>query len=123
MSKILYIEDDPINRYLVKKLLTANGFDVFEAVDGLDGLKKAADIVPDLILMDLQMPGLDGYDATRQLKDNDALSHIPVVALTAHALNQEREKCLAIGCVDFITKPIDTASFSGKIGDLLEKYA
>lgn len=114
-NTVLYIEDDPINRYLVQKLLSSKGYTVYEAEDGEKGLVEADRLVPDLILMDLQMPGLDGYEATKQIKSRSHLSHIPIIALTAHALHGEREKCLAAGCDGFITKPIDTKEFPSQI--------
>lgn len=115
MKKILYIEDDPINKYLVKKFLSSKGYEVFEAQNGSEGVAKAEELHPDLILMDMQMPGVDGYEATKQLKEKESVKQIPVVALTAHALPGDKEKCLAAGCNGFITKPIDIKTFEQQI--------
>jgi len=121
MKKVLYIEDDPINKYLVKKFLTSRGYEVFEAPNGRDGVNRAEEIGPDLILMDMQMPGVDGYEATRQLKQSASMKHIPIVALTAHALPSDKEKCLAAGCDGYITKPIDIKNFEQLLTPFLSK--
>lgn len=115
MKKILYIEDDPINKYLVRKVLSAKGYEVFDAQNGSEGVSKAEEILPDLILMDMQMPGVDGYEATKQLKAKDSMKEIPIVALTAHALPGDKEKCFAVGCDGYITKPIDIKNFEEQI--------
>jgi two-component system cell cycle response regulator DivK len=122
LKKILYIEDDPINKYLVKKVLTSKGYEVSEAHNGKDGLAKAEEVVPDLILMDMQMPGLDGYQATKQLKETESMKHIPVIAVTAHALPGDKEKCLAAGCNGYITKPIDIKTFEEQIAPYLKAF-
>lgn len=120
MGKVLYIEDDPINRYLVKKLLTSKGYDVYEAEDGQEGIQESEKIIPDLILMDMQMPGLDGYEATKTIKLNPELSHIPIIALTAHALQGDQEKCLSAGCDGFIPKPINVKTFEEQISQFMK---
>ena len=110
-QKILYVEDDLANKTLVRKLLLAAGFKVVEASDGLSGIQAAKDERPDLILMDMSMPGLDGYEATTRIKAIDELRHIPVIAVTAHAMKGDRERSLAAGCDGYITKPIDFNTF------------
>ncbi len=117
-KKILYIEDDPINKYLVKKVLDDSGYEVYEASDGKTGITKAEELKPDLILMDMQMPGVDGYEATKQIRENDPDHKIPIIALTAHALPGDKEKCFAVGCDGYITKPIDIKNFE----TLLQTY-
>lgn len=119
-KKVLYIEDDPINRYLVKKILTSKGYEVFEAENGNEGIVKSEEVKPDLILMDMQMPGLDGYEATKQIKGKPGLESIPIIALTAHALHGDKEKCLAAGCDGFIPKPIDVKNFEGQISQFFK---
>ena len=104
---ILYIEDNEFNQRLIKKILEPSGFQLSEAFDGLKGIQRAIDLCPDLILMDLSLPVIDGWEATRQIKANDATRQIPVIALTAHAMTGDREKCLEAGCSDYVTKPID----------------
>jgi two-component system cell cycle response regulator DivK len=117
-KKVLYVEDDPINKYLVKKVLTAKGYEFFEASNGNDGIEKAVQVKPDLILMDMQMPGLDGYEATKIIKTKPGLENTPIVALTAHALPGDKEKCLGVGCIGYISKPIDIKNFE----EQLHKY-
>lgn len=106
-KRILYIEDNFQNRRLVKKILMAKGYEVLEAEDGLQGIAVAARERPDLILMDINIPGMDGMEATSRLKCSD-LSHIPVVALTAAAMRGDREKIMAAGCDEYLQKPINT---------------
>ena len=121
-KKILYIEDDPINRYLVKKLLTSKGYEVHEAENGNEGVSQSEAVQPHLILMDMQMPGLDGYEATKQIKAKPGLGNIPIIALTAHALHDEKEKCMAAGCDGFIPKPIDVLKFPDQIAQFLLEF-
>src|SRR5689334_14675847 len=99
-KRILYIEDDFQNRRLIKKLLKLNGFEYLEAEDGLQGIAVAARERPDLILMDINLPGIDGMETTSRLKSSPDLSHIPVIALTAAAMRGDREKIMAAGCDD-----------------------
>jgi two-component system cell cycle response regulator DivK len=106
MSKtILVVEDDVDNRRILTKVLTTEGYTVIEAVDGIEGLAKARDQRPDLILMDLALPHMDGWEATRQIKADPALRHIPVIALTAFAMRGDEEQALAAGCDSYIPKP------------------
>jgi CheY-like chemotaxis protein len=106
--KVLYIEDNDDNVYMLKMRLELLGdFEVLAAEDGEKGCEMAAAERPDLILMDLEMPGIDGWEAARQLKSNSQTQHIPIIALSAHALAGAREKALAAGCDEFDTKPVE----------------
>ncbi len=113
--KILYVEDNDDNVYVLEQRLTRRGHTVVIARDGADGVAMAGSEQPDLILMDLSLPVLDGWEATRRIKAAPATSHIPVIALTANAMSGDREKALAAGCDDFDTKPVDFARLLGKI--------
>ena len=114
MKKILVVEDVDFNRDLVVQLLEDN-YRVIEAVDGQEGVSMAANEKPDLILMDLSLPVMDGWEATRTLKADDDLRSIPVIALTAHAMKGDQEKALAAGCDDYLKKPIDEDELLSKI--------
>lgn len=103
---ILYVEDNPRNMRLVRKLLQHAGYAVLEAEDGETGIKIAQEALPDLILMDVNLPDIDGLTATGQLKNISTTEAIPVIALTANAMLGDRERCLAAGCADYIPKPI-----------------
>ena len=105
--KILYIEDSPSNRLLVRRVLIAEGYEVLEAGDGIRGLELARQEHPDLILMDINLPDVDGYELTRRVHMSPDLADIPVVAMTANVMHGDREKTLAAGCVGYIPKPID----------------
>ena len=118
--KILIVEDDPKSLYLVRFLLEQAGFTVVEAGDGEEALEKAAEETPDLILMDMQLPKLDGYEATKRIKADAQLRHIPVIALTAYAMKGDREKTLAAGCSSYIEKPIDPTTFVEEVKKYLE---
>jgi CheY-like chemotaxis protein len=117
--KILYVEDNDDNVYVVKTRLARAGFTVSVAVDGEQGLLMAATDHPDLILMDLSLPGVDGWEATRRLKAATATKDIPIIALSAHAMAGDREKALEAGCDDYDTKPIDFSRLRAKIAALL----
>ena len=119
MAKILLVEDNEMNRDMLSRRLARRGFDVVLAEDGLDGVVKAEAERPDLILMDMSLPVLDGWAATRRIKDAEATREIPVVALTAHALSTDRQKALDAGCDDYDTKPIDMGRLLGKLEKLL----
>ena len=119
--KILYVEDNDDNVYVVKNRLTRAGFTVLVATDGEAGLAMAAAERPDLILMDLSLPGLDGWEAARQLKAAPETKHIPIIAVSAHAMAGDREKALAVGCDDYDTKPVDFPCLHAKIHALLAK--
>lgn len=120
MSKrILVVEDNPDNRILITDVLTSLNYEVIVAVDGEEGISKAADEVPDLILMDLSLPHMDGWTATGHIKANPALVHIPIIALTAHAMVGDRERALKAGCDDYVSKPIDLRELAGKLAKFL----
>jgi CheY-like chemotaxis protein len=107
MPKVLLVEDNEMNRDMLSRRLVRNGYDVVIAVNGQEGLDMAAGEKPDLILMDMSLPVLDGWEATRRLKADPATAAIPIIALTAHAMESDKEKALAAGCDDFDTKPIE----------------
>ncbi len=107
MTKVLYVEDNEDNVYMLKNRLSRKGFTVLIATDGAQGVAMAASEQPELILMDLSLPVLDGWEATRQIKAAAETRHIPVIALSAHAMTGDREKALAAGCDDFDTKPVE----------------
>ena len=119
MPKILLVEDNEMNRDMLSRRLTRNGFEVVIAVNGQEGVDLAASSMPDLILMDMSLPILDGWEATRQVKANPATKAIPVIALTAHAMVQDKEKALAAGCDEFDTKPVELPRLLEKIKALL----
>jgi CheY-like chemotaxis protein len=115
MHKILLVEDNEINRDLLTRRLQRNGFSVCCAHDGAAGVAMAANEMPDLILMDIALGEMDGWEATQLIKSNSATSAIPIIALTAHALATDREKSVEVGCSDFDTKPVDMQRLLGKI--------
>ncbi len=115
MTRILLVEDNEMNRDMLSRRLIRHGYEVLLAVDGAEGLAMAQEHTPDLILMDMSLPILDGWEATRALRANPATQSIPVIALTAHAMEGERSKALAAGCDDFYTKPVDLPRLLEKI--------
>ena len=115
MARILLVEDNEMNRDMLSRRLLRSGYEVILAEDGREAVDKATAQLPDLILMDMSLPFLNGWDATRLLKQAPATAHIPVVALTAYALSGDREKAMAAGCDDFDTKPVDMQRLLGKI--------
>jgi CheY-like chemotaxis protein len=119
MTKILYVEDNEDNVYMLKRRLERAGFEVIVAADGEQGLAVAHDQRPDLILMDLSLPVLDGWQATRRLKGAEETRTIPVIALSAHAMPGDREKALEAGCDDYDAKPVKLPSLLAKIRALL----
>jgi two-component system, cell cycle response regulator DivK len=119
VARILLVEDNEMNRDMLSRRLERRGYDVIVAVDGEEGVARAKADAPDIILMDLSLPGIDGWEATRQLKAADETRSIPVLALTAHAMAGDREKALEVGCDDFDTKPVDLPRLVGKIEGLL----
>ena len=120
MPKILYVEDNDDNLYMLTLRFEAlGGYEIISAVDGVEGVAKAMAEQPDLIMMDLNLPVLDGWEATRQLKANAATRDIPIIALTAHAMAGEREKALAAGADDFDTKPVQFDRLLAKVSALL----
>ncbi len=120
-TKILLVEDNELNRDMLSRRLERKGYEVLIAIDGQEALTKAESLKPDLILMDMSLPVIDGWTATKSLKANPQLKTIPVIALTAHAMAEDREKALVAGCDDYDTKPIDFPRLLGKIDALLVK--
>jgi Response regulators consisting of a CheY-like receiver domain and a winged-helix DNA-binding domain len=119
MPKILLVEDNEMNRDMLSRRLTRRGYQIVVAVDGQQGVDLASAEQPDLILMDMSLPVIDGWEATRRIKASDTTRHIPVIALTAHAMAGDREQALAAGCDDYDTKPIELDRLLPKI----EKFA
>jgi two-component system cell cycle response regulator DivK len=123
MPKILLVEDNEMNRDMLSRRLVRNGYEVSTAVDGQQGAEMALSERPDLILMDMSLPVIDGWEATRRIKANDATRRIPVIALTAHAMAGDREKAMEVGCEDYDTKPVEISRLLGKIAALLKPIA
>ena len=119
MPKILLVEDNEMNRDMLSRRLERRGYEVVIAVDGQQGVDLAQSASPDLILMDMSLPVIDGWEATRQLKAMEAMKSVPIIALTAHAMSGDREKALEAGCNDYDTKPIELPRLLGKIEALL----
>jgi CheY-like chemotaxis protein len=123
MAKILLVEDNEYNREMLSKRLERSGFEIVAAVDGREGLEKAESEKPDLILMDLDLPEIDGWEATRRLKMNPDTSGIPVIALTAHAMQQDLKKAVVAGCDQYETKPVMFTRLLGKIDGCINRRA
>lgn len=123
MPKILLVEDNEMNRDMLSRRLVRKGYEVIIAVDGAEGVEMSISKEPDLILMDMSLPVLDGWQATTQIKANSETEEIPVIAITANAMAGDREKCLAAGCDDYDTKPIEFPRLLDKIQKLLSKKA
>lgn len=120
MPRILMIEDNEDNRDMLARRLRRRGFDVVLAVDGARGVEMALSEMPDLILMDLNMPDLDGWEATRLLKASPDTMHVPIIALTAHELPGNRERLMAMGCADYHTKPVQLSDLLAQIESILK---
>src|SRR5437867_11770971 len=120
MSKILLVEDNEMNMNMLSRRLQRKGYEVIPAVDGAAGVAKAKSELPDIILMDMSLPVVDGWEATRQIKAAPETKGIPVIALTAHAMAGDEERALACGCNDYETKPVDLAKLLAKIDALLQ---
>jgi two-component system cell cycle response regulator DivK len=121
MPKILLIEDNEMNRDMLSKRLERKGYGVVMAIDGHRGISAAEEEAPDLILMDMNLPEIDGWEATRRLKSQETTRHVPVIALTAHAMVSDRQKALEAGCDDYETKPVEFQRLLSKIQALLER--
>lgn len=121
MPRILLVEDDELNRDMLSRRLVRRGYEVISAVDGLQGLALARSQAPELILMDMSLPEVDGWEATRRLKADSATACIPVIALTAHAMSGDRDDALRAGCDDYDIKPIELPRLLEKIQTLLKK--
>jgi two-component system, cell cycle response regulator DivK len=119
MPKILLVEDNEMNRDMLSRRLMREGYQVVLALDGQSGVEMTQTQAPDLVLMDMSLPVLDGWEATRRLKADAATRHIPVIALTAHAMSSDREKALEAGCDDYDTKPVELPRLLAKIEALL----
>jgi CheY-like chemotaxis protein len=121
--KILLVEDNEMNRDMLSRRLVRKGYDIVIAIDGQQALDMAAAESPDLILMDMSLPVIDGWETTRRVKANPDTKTIPIIALTAHAMVQDKDKAIEAGCDDFDTKPIDIQRLVGKIQALLDGHA
>jgi two-component system, cell cycle response regulator DivK len=119
MPKILLVEDNDLNRDMLSRRLKRRGYEVTLAVDGEEGVAMAASEMPDLVLMDMSLPKIDGWEATRRIKGNPATASIPVIALTAHAMSGDREQALEAGCDDYDTKPVELPRLLEKITSCL----
>lgn len=123
MPRILYVEDNDDNLFLLQRRLTRAGFEVAVAMDGLEGVASAISSPPDLIVMDLNLPTIDGWEATRRLKSHPETKQIPIIALSAHAMEDHRRKALAAGCDEFEPKPVDFEALIEKIRAVLGRSA
>src|SRR3954452_3858028 len=121
MPRVLLVEDNEMNRDMLSRRLQRKGYEVTIALDGQQGIELAHGQKPDLILMDMSLPVVDGWEATRRLKADDATRAIPVIALTAHAMAEDKEKCLSAGCDDFDPKPVELPRLLAKVQALLGK--
>jgi two-component system, cell cycle response regulator DivK len=119
MPKVLLVEDNEMNRDMLSRRLIRRGFEVIFAVDGQQGVDLAKSQRPDIILMDMSLPVIDGWEATRRVKSDDATRAVPVIGLTAHAMSGDREKAMEAGCDDYDTKPVELERLIGKIEKLL----
>ena len=120
MTKILYVEDNPDNVYMLTRRLKRKGFDLIIAGDGQEGIDKAIEENPDLILMDLSLPTMDGWTATAKIKNIEGIKDIPIIALSAHAMPEHRDRAIKAGCSDYDTKPVDIKRLLSKIGQYIE---
>ena len=121
MPKILLVEDNEMNRDMLSRRLEKRGYTVVLAVDGAAGIAQAKAEKPDLILMDMSLPVIDGWEATKQIRLAPDIAATPIIALTAHAMSSDRDKCLAAGCDDFDTKPVELPRLLAKIEEMLKK--
>ena len=120
MTKILYVEDNPDNVYMLTRRLKKKGFELIIAGDGQEGIDKAIEESPDLILMDLSLPTMDGWTATAEIKKIDEVKDIPIIALSAHAMPEHRDRAIKAGCSDYDTKPVDIKRLLSKMGQYIE---
>jgi len=118
MKKILLVEDSEVNRYLVRFMLEKEGYEVIEAIDGATGVELAIKEKPDLVIMDIQLPDIDGLEATRRIRASEVDGDIPIIALTSYAMTGDRERALAAGCTTYIEKPVNPETFVTE----MEKY-
>ena len=122
-ASILYVEDNPENFLLVRRILEIEGYEVVPAKNGTEGLAKAFDLLPDLIITDINLPDIDGYEITDTLKRNTKTSHIPIIAMTANVMKKDRENVIQAGCDGYISKPIDVDDLPGQIENFLRGMA
>lgn len=122
-AKILYVEDNPLNMRLVRKILKSLKYDMVEAMDGTSGLRMVGEEKPDLILVDVNLPDIDGLEVTRRLKADRNFAHIPIIALTANAMHGDREHCLSAGCDGYIAKPVARQELKNILGHFLSSVA
>ena len=120
MKKLLYVEDNEDNIYMLKRRLKKKGFEICIANDGVEGVKKSKSEKPDLIIMDLSLPEMDGWEATKLIKADSITKNIPVIALSAHAMKEHMDKALEAGCDDYDTKPVDINRLLKKINNLIK---
>ena len=120
MTKILYVEDNPDNVYMLTRRLKKKGFELIIAGDGQEGIDKAIEENPDLILMDLSLPTMDGWTATAKIKEIEQVKDIPIIALSAHAMPEHRDRALKAGCSDYDTKPVDIKRLLSKMGQYID---
>ena len=120
MTKILYVEDNPDNVYMLTRRLKKKGFELIIAGDGQEGIDKAIEESPDLILMDLSLPTMDGWTATAEIKKIKGVKDIPIIALSAHAMPEHRDRAIKAGCSDYDTKPVDIKRLLSKMGQYIE---
>ena len=120
MTKILYVEDNPDNVYMLTRRLKKKGFELIIAGDGQEGIDKAIEESPDLILMDLSLPTMDGWTATAEIKKIEEVKDIPIIALSAHAMPEHRDRAIKAGCSDYDTKPVDIKRLLSKIAQYIE---
>ena len=120
MTKILYVEDNPDNVYMLTRRLKKKGFELIIAGDGQEGIDKAIEENPDLILMDLSLPTMDGWTATAKIKEIEQVKDIPIIALSAHAMPEHRDRAIKAGCSDYDTKPVDIKRLLSKISEYIE---
>ena len=120
MTKILYVEDNPDNVYMLSRRLKKKGFELIIAGDGQEGIDKAIEESPDLILMDLSLPTMDGWTATAKIKEIEEVKDIPIIALSAHAMPEHRDRALKAGCSDYDTKPVDIKRLLSKISQYIK---
>jgi two-component system, cell cycle response regulator DivK len=118
-GRILVIEDNEQNLYLIRYILEDSGYEVFSAADGQEGIDRAASLLPDMILLDIQLPFMDGYAVARKLRGNPDLAETPIVAVTSYAMPGDREKAIEAGCSGYIEKPIDPDTFDKQVGEYL----
>ncbi|MDE5095352.1 MAG: response regulator [Trichodesmium sp. St11_bin5] len=121
MVKILLVEDNEMNRDMLSRRLIRKKFEVVIAINGVEGVEMSISEIPDIILMDMSLPELDGWEATKKIKANQQTKDIPVIAITAHAMTGDREKCLQAGCDDYDTKPVEFPRLLEKINNLIGK--